>query len=310
MCKRIYGSSYSKLLKTANPIPSFDLQYAKPRRDGKTLVILTKRICNFDLAESTAYRYVSIEKKLFDSEIKNRVLPADRKALHIQPNMYELDLAYKKAKLPEFKNVPVLKNKMGRPYVFDPALYGRLRNELEEVKDVVGFGPVLVGTLAGLIMKLVSSDDDESLRDPSIEWSRWFLREQMGYSVRRITSHLYDVEARAKQEELHALNLDFLAKQISEHGLSTEFIFCSDEVGVNLQPSEIEKWVKKGSKVVASSLTEDKRSFTANVFGNAAGKVIGHHQIFAGKTTMSLPRADIRQKYEVNGHFFGTSLNH
>ena len=132
----------------------------------------------------------------------------------------------------------------------------------------------------------------------------------MGYSVRRITSHLYDVEARAKQEELHALNLDFLAKQISEHGLSTEFIFCSDEVGVNLQPSEVEKWVKKGSKVVASSLTEDKRSFTANIFGNAAGKVIGHHQIFAGKTTMSLPRADIRQKYEVNGHFFGTSLNH
>ena len=104
--------------------------------------------------------------------------------------MYGLDLVYKNAKFPEFEGVPMLKNKMGRPYVFGPALYGRLRNQLEEVKDVVGFGPVLVGTLACHIMKLISADDDDSLRDPSIEWSRWFLREKTGYSVIRITSHL------------------------------------------------------------------------------------------------------------------------
>ena len=79
---------------------------------------------------------------------------------------------------------------------------------------------------------------------------------------------------------------------------------------MNLQPGEVEEWVKKGSKVVASSLTENIGSFTASVFGNRAGKVIGHHQIFAGRTTMSLPRADIRQKYEVNGYFFDASLNH
>jgi hypothetical protein len=55
---------------------------------------------------------------------------------------------------------------------------------------------------------------------------------------------------------------------------------------------------KNGTKVVASTLSEDKRSFTVNIFGNAAGKVIGHHQIFAGRTTQSLPDIDIRSKYE------------
>ena len=132
----------------------------------------------------------------------------------------------------------------------------------------------------------------------------------MGYSKRRITSHLYESEARSKQLTLHELNLDFLAKQISENGLSAEFIFCTDEVGVNLQPSEVEKWVKKGTKVVASTLSEDKRSFTANIFGNAAGKVIGHHQIFAGRTTQSLPDIEIRSKYEEKGFFFDYSPNH
>jgi hypothetical protein len=55
---------------------------------------------------------------------------------------------------------------------------------------------------------------------------------------------------------------------------------------------------EKGTKVVPSTLSEDKRSFTANIFGNAAGKVIGHHQIFAGRTTQSLPDIDIGRKYE------------
>ena len=113
---------------------------------------------------------------------------------------------------------------------------------------------------------------------------------------------LYESEARSNQLMLHELNLDFLAKQISENGLSAEFIFCTDEVGVNLQPSEVEKWVKKGTKVVAAStLSEDKRSFTTNIFGNAAGKVIGHHQTFTGRTTQSLPDIDISLKYEEKG---------
>jgi hypothetical protein len=70
----------------------------------------------------------------------------------------------------------------------------------------------------------------------------------MGYSKRRITSHLYENEARSKQLMLHELYLDFLAKQILENVLPAEFIFSTDEVGVNLQPSEVEKWVKMERK--------------------------------------------------------------
>lgn len=74
------------------------------------------------MADPTAYRYVSNGKRLFDSEIRNHVLLANRKALHIRPNTHELDLAYKNAKRPEFEGVQMLKTKIDRPFVFDPAL--------------------------------------------------------------------------------------------------------------------------------------------------------------------------------------------
>jgi hypothetical protein len=92
--------------------------------------------------------------------------------------------------------------------------------------DVIGFGPVMVGSMVALILKrLTGNADNETVFEPSAEW---FLRTKMGSVKRRVTSHAYTAEEKEKQEYLHKLNLDHLAKMIAEKGLTPEFIFCSD----------------------------------------------------------------------------------
>lgn len=76
-------------------------------------------------------------------------------------------------------------------------------------------------------------------------------------------------------------NLDHLAKEIADDGFTSDFILCFDELDVNLQPEEVDRWVKKGSKVVPSALSKEKRAFIANTIANASGDSVAHHQIFA-----------------------------
>lgn len=206
---------------------------------------------------------------------------------------------------------PPLLGSRGRPYLFHPTLYPNLISRLEEVMDVVGFGPAIVATMVSITLKsLIDADEDDSVFEPSVEWCRWFLRTKMGLVKRRVTSHAYTPEERTKQEYLHKLNLDHLAKMIADDGLTAEFIFCTDELGVNLQPEEVERWVKKGSKVVSSTLSLDKRAFTANIMANAAGELIAHHQIFGGKTDACLPAEKVRTDFEKSGYIFSYSDNH
>ena len=97
---------------------------------------------------------------------------------------------------------------------------------------------------------------------------------------------------------------------IAEDGLTADFVFCTDELGANLQPEEVKRWVKRGAKVVSSSLSLGKRSFTANIIANARGDVVCHHQIFGGKTEASLPSEKVRESYEEKGFIFSFSDNH
>ena len=127
---------FDKLIPTTKPI----------YRDGRTLVALTKRLLQFDLPISSAYRFIKTEKNIYDQEIKDNVAIADRLALHTPPNMLELSKAIEEAKESDSSVVPGLVDKMGRPYVFDPILYPKLISQLDEMKDVIGFGPVLVST--------------------------------------------------------------------------------------------------------------------------------------------------------------------
>jgi hypothetical protein len=123
----------------------------------------------------------------------------------------------------------------------------------------------------------------------------------MGLVKRRLISHAYTVEEKEKQEYLHKLNLDHLEKMIAGKGLTPKFICCTDELGGHLRPEEVERWVRKGSKVVASTLSLDKWQFTANIIANAAGEMAGHHQIYGGKTDACLPDANVRSEFIEKG---------
>ena len=235
------------------------------------------------------------------------------KSFHTKVDIVTYLAEYENAKdsLDNHNVEPSLLGKNGRPNLFHPTLYADLIDRLNEVVDVVGFGPALVTTMVSLILKkLHRTEENESVFEPSLEWSRWFLRTKMGLVKRRVTSHSYTPEERAKQEILHKLNLDHLAKMIADDGLTSDFIFCSDELGVNLQPEEVERWVKKGSKVVSSALSKDKRAFTANIIANASGDLVAHHQIFAGKTDACLPSDIVMSEYKEAGYIFSRSENH
>ena len=238
---------------------------------------------------------------------------SERIAFHTKIDLLSYVADYEKAKknLENHDAEPELLGKKGRPYLFHSSLYPNLISRLEETIDIVGFGPTLVATMVGIILKsLLRTDNDVSIFEPSQEWCRWFLRTKMGLVKRRVTSHAYSTQEREKQSHLHQLNLDHLAKMIAEDGLTSDFIFCTDELGVNLQPEEVERWVKKGAKVVSSSLSLDKRSFTANIIANATGEVIAHHQIFGGKTEACLPADSVRESFQKEGFIFSFSDNH
>jgi hypothetical protein len=274
---------------------------------------MMKQIYGHTLPRTTAYSTINNEIKLYDDERADKVPFSESKAFHRKIDIVNYVAEYEQAKnnLKNHDVEPQQFGRMGRPYRYHPILYPRLMARLEEVKDVVGFGPMLVASIVGDILKplLENAADDVSVFEPSVEWCRWFLRTKMSLVKRRVTSHAYTAQEREKQAHLHQLNLDHLSVMISE-GLTANFIFCTDELGVNLQPEEVERWVKKGTKVVSFSLSADKRSFTANIIANAAGEVIAHHQIFGGKTEACLPAESVRVSFKKDGYIFSYSDNH
>ena len=282
-------------------------------RTASDLMEVILQTYKYALPRTTAYTVIADEKKLLEKEIKDEVEPSKMKSFHSKVDIVTYLAEYENAKdsLKNHNMEPSLLGKNGRPYLFHPTLYPDLIARLNEVVDVVGFGPALVATMVSIVLKtLHRTGDDESVYEPSLEWSRWFLRTKMGLVKRRVTSYTYTPEERTKQEMLHKLNLDHLAKMIADDGLTPDFIFCTDELGVNLQPEGVERWVKKGSKVVSSALSKDKRAFTANIIANASGDLVAHHQIFAGKTDACLPSEDVMIKYKEAGYIFSHSENH
>ena len=287
--------------------------FYKRHRTAKDLMAIILQMYEYRLPNTTAYTIIAKEKTLMEQEIAEDVLQANQKAFHTKVDIVKYVSDYKEAKasVNDHNDQPPLFGKLGRPYIFHPSNYPELIRRLEEVMDVIGFGPVMVGSMVALILNRITRNiDSETIFEPSVEWCRWFLRTKMGLVKRRVTSHAYTVEEKEKQEYLHRLNLDHLAKMIADDGLTPEFIFCTDELGVHLQPEEVERWVKKGSKVVASTLSLDKRQFTANIIANAAGEMIGHHQIFGGKTDACLPDINVRSEFIEKGYFFSHSENH
>lgn len=109
------------------------------------------------------------------------------------------------------------------------------------------------------------------------------------------------------QDQLHAYNLECLAYLKRTKGLRDDMICGGDETNTYLFPGQNEIWEMKGGEA-ESCLKEDKRNYTNNIWNNAAGEVLFHHQIFFGKTEASLPSEAVRQKYP--NFMFSTSKNH
>ena len=165
------------------------------------------------------------------------------------------------------------------------------------MSSVVGFGPIVVQVAAMDIAFKNTSGITSFL--PSIEWCRWFLR-LSGYVVRRKTGHRYQPQQVELQDQIHARNLDRIAFLKSKKGLLNEDIIGGDEFGCHLFPGENELWAQKGAKHAESSISEDKRQFTGNMYTSANGYLILLIQIWGGKTSNVLPKLEVRTKQQAD----------
>jgi hypothetical protein len=237
-------------------------------------------------SERTLYRVIQNEMNWFENE--------DPRALRSKPDIaaLEREVQCAKEKLSSITNQPDFNESK---YVFSPTWYEKLKQSLLEHQNTVGFGPLIVQSEARRISGESTAGIEEFI--PSEQWCRWFLRIQMGFVVRRKTSHRYTPQQEEKQRQIHQRNLERLALLKATKGLLDADIIGADEVGCFFFPNENEIWVKRGSKEVCSSVKDDKRQFTGNIICNAAGDIVAFHQIFEGGTDASLPSLEIRKDY-------------
>ena len=100
---------------------------------------------------------------------------------------------------------------------FQPAWYEELQAAVRELSGVVGFGPTLVQSLAAEIyMAHMGLTEDQLDWMPSKRWVYWFMHHIMGLSVRRVTGHAVSEADLARQNELHDMNLQALAIELSD----------------------------------------------------------------------------------------------
>ena len=175
-------------------------------------------------SRASAGRYLKKEKTLY----------AEGKGHRKQPNLIK---PYKR-RIALLKEEPLDEQMRpdGTRYRFKPSLYGKLKAEAMKLKDTHSFGPHTLCCLARIIVRedRAATGDDAFLPHdwtPSHEWGLWFMKHQMNFSLRRVTTEHVTAEATERQRELHAINLDKLAVLLSE-GVPLHAIFGVDETGL------------------------------------------------------------------------------
>lgn len=260
------------------------------------------RTFNYRLNEKTAYR-------IRQHEMSNYEQKNCKKAHLKRPNISAMINEYLRSKQTLSKLIEepsfVSTELGGRPYTFLPSWYPDLEEVLEANKSIPGFGTLFVQVAAADLYKEKTSSLLGSFV-PSTAWCRWFLR-RAGYVVRRRSKYKATLKEIEAQDKLHEYNLQRLAYLKREKNLRDDMIVAGDETNTYFFPGENEIWERKGG-AAESCLKEDKRNYTNNIWNNANGELLFHHQIFFGKTEASLPSAEIRDQYP---HFmFSTSKNH
>ena len=263
-----------------------------------------------EVSRATAYRYFEREKALFDKDVLQGWTESGPQALRRKPDVIalvnDIDRARKEAKAMTVPDEPACVS-VDRKFTFLPSWHAKLAKRCNELQDVMGFGVSIVQAFASEIYSEELLVPIAEAWVPSLEWCYWFLDKKLGLVKRRVTGSKASPEQQEIQQRLHLLNLQRLAILLHD-GLNPKYIIGADEFGCHFFPHGNWKWEKKGAQHVTTSLKEDKRQYTGDIAHNAAGDIVCVHQIFAGKTTRSLPNPDVRAKYPQ--FQFAHTLNH
>ena len=232
---------------------------------------------NMSMSTSAAARWLKKEKGAYEGGKGHRTKPAFKDMLE--------QFNSKKPVLFDEEPDPVRNN---HSIKFEEEWYDELRNAVEEVEGVMGFGPELVCALASAIMKDHGRDYVEPM---SYDWALWFLAKKMNppFSVRKTTTKKLDDDTIARINELHEMNLDKILYLVENEGFDLEFFIMSDQFGLFLFPSPDHVWARKGSTHVPGDNAGDKRQITGNLFLTGKGDVRRAEIIYAGKSARSLP---------------------
>lgn len=169
-------------------------------RKGKELQAIVLEILGFNLAKSTAHRYLAEEIATHDGRTKT--IP-----LLQQPNVPKLVAEWKA------QTTSSSSQEQGHATTFLPAWRTMLKEKCMPFIDTIGFGPLLVQSLAAHIYK--EQMGDEFIM--SIVWCLQFMRTDLNLQFRRITGARSTPQQEEIQRRLHRINLQRFAVAHKEH---------------------------------------------------------------------------------------------
>lgn len=85
-----------------------------------------------------------------------------------------------------------------------------------------------------------------------------------------------------------------------------EAILNGDQTGVNLIPTGNKTWATRGAKQVNVFGKDEKRQFTLMVTTSCSGAFLPLQSIWSGKTSASLPAANLRVEAEKDGNIWSS----
>ncbi len=223
-------------------------------------------------SSTTFYRWKQKEEENFaKSPDKDEQLPQEAHPIRHESQVHGLLRTIKEdrefAKSTNPKEQPLMKHvRPGRQYNFDPLWYPQLISMTEESLDSMVFDPETIAVCATQIFseKLWLPAEESSFNTSSDTWCYWFMRQQMGWSLRKLCTSPLSPEARIKQDQLHEITLQRIALLLDE-GFKSKYVIGSDEFGMLLFPQGQYRWSKIGSKEVKGTVKEDRRQYTDDI---------------------------------------------
>jgi hypothetical protein len=285
-------------------------------RKGEDVVREIENALGIAVSSSSAYDYVKKEKDMYKQKLAGEAMEKRDDCLPhmIRPNLAALIAeASSAAKLPTKSSAPrsdigddelaaVTQSRHGRPPILSAVNFPALKEQILKVSTSPAFCVALVQCLIAIhhrkTLNLEPGEESASWY-PSETFVLQFLHKELNMSFRKITAMqaMITPEAAEKKARLHQLNIERLGALLRDNVVLPENIVFSDETALWYFPKTVGIWAPTGSKDAVSQLKEDKRNFTGDFAVDGNGEIVKIHVIFQGKTTRSLPPAEILAKY-------------